>query len=363
MNVPLQPQPANMAAQIASKTIEYLSVPSVVGHERLFMDAIAQDFTDLGLHVQISDSYVAVSGSQPNAALICAHLDRHGLISLGDDEYVYAAQYIKEIKYGDNNQLAQQQLENIARRFEGESVFAYDPATGANLGNGVIEACNPRMLNGDALFFIDTMPTIDVDMPVAYARRATYAHGQLKGQIDNAVSLGAIYHLFKNGFQGTALFAAEEEIGKSWLHIRDYLTDFAVENQNILILDTSPYSDQTIVDKGSIVFRKSDMSGHFNTDLVAALIAHAQRLNLPFEIKDEALLAMGKTQDQLGSTELGRLIEGTNGRWSGATIQIPTLMYHTSNETTTERALNTFFTFLKHILIDSPMPVLASNKD
>ena len=47
----------------------------------------------------------------------------HGLISIGDDEYVYAAQYMKEIKYGQNNRLARQQLEGIAKRFEGEKDF------------------------------------------------------------------------------------------------------------------------------------------------------------------------------------------------------------------------------------------------
>jgi hypothetical protein len=52
---------------------------------------------------------------------------------------------------------------------------------------------------------------------------------------------------------------------------------------------------------------------------------------------------------------LGRLIQGTKRKWSGATIQIPTLMYHTSNETTSLQAIDSFYTFLSNILMDDPI--------
>jgi putative aminopeptidase FrvX len=84
---------------IVKKTKEYLSVPSVVGHEKVFMEYLQDDFEDAGFTVFDYEGLLAVQGSAPDSAIICAHIDRHGLISLGDDEYVYAAQYMREIKY------------------------------------------------------------------------------------------------------------------------------------------------------------------------------------------------------------------------------------------------------------------------
>jgi hypothetical protein len=74
-------------------------------------------------------------------------------------------------------------------------------------------------------------------------------------------------------------------------------------------------------------------------------------------VKDETLLAKGKTVEQLGSTELGKLIKNTAGRWSGASVQIPTLMYHTSNETTSLAAIGNYYRFLSNILIQDPLPL------
>ncbi len=355
----LQHQKAEIAQEIAEKTISYLSIPAVVGYEHIFMAAIEADFKNLGLQVDRQDRYVAVSsGDNKQHPIISAHLDRHGLISLGGNEYVYAAQYIKEIKYGQNNRLAQKQLEDIARRFEGEGVFAYNPDSKEKLGVGVIGVCKPCMEGGDALFTIDDMPEIAAGIPLAYTRAAVYENDFLKGQIDNAISLAFVYYLFKSGFKGTALFTTEEEIGKSWLHIRDYLTTHAIETQNLLILDTSPYTEQSVIDDGNVIFRKRDMSGEFNVVLVDQLIERAKSLNIPFQVKDQEMLAKGKTIDQLGSTELGRLIDGSAGQWNGATVQIPTLMYHTSNETTTDVAIYNYFSYLKNILIDVPLEQL-----
>ena len=71
------------------------------------------------------------------------------------------------------------------------------------------------------------------------------------------------------------------------------------------------------------------------------------------------MLGSGKTVAQLGSTELGRLVEGTEGKWNGATVQIPTLMYHTSNETTTSQAIENYFLFLRSILVEDKIQSLA----
>lgn len=338
-------------------------MPAVVGFERHFMNFLEADFKALGLNVIKHDRYVAITGNKPFSAVICAHLDRHGLISIGDDEYVYAAQYIKEIKYGENNRLALEQIQSISERFEGERIYSYDPENGQKLAEGLIEACNPCMQQGDALFFVKEMQTMDYGIPLAYARTARFEEDRLKGQIDNTISLGVVYELFAKGFQGTAILATEEEIGKSWMHIRSYLETYAIETQNLIVLDTSPYStNPEAIENGHIIFRNRDMSEEFNPELVKALKVRAKDLGLDYQVKDETMLKAGKQIAQLGSTELGRLVKNTNGHWNGATVQIPTLMYHTSNETTTTKAIDNYFKFLNNILIEDKLSLLEGRK-
>lgn len=322
------------------------------------MGFLKDDFKKLGLSVYQSDGILEVHGKTPQSAIVCAHIDRHGLISLGDDEYVYAAQYMKEIKYGENNKSSREQVEAIARRFEGEKVYAYHPDSGAVLSHGVIEACFPRMMNNDALFYLEEITNLDQNIPLAYSRQASYENGLLKGQIDNVLSIATIYALFKDGYQGTVLFTCEEEIGKSWVHIAAYLDGARIETQNLIILDTSPYSEQSIIDEGLVILRNRDKSEVFNASLVRLLKDRCADLDIPYHVKDEYLLAQDKAVDSLGSTELGRLVAGTHGKWTGATVQIPTLMYHTSNETTSTIAIENYYLFLRNILIEDSLAAL-----
>ncbi len=347
---------------VIAKTMEYLGVPAVVGYEQFFLDYLRKDFEALGLSSIKHDGVLEVFGARPHAAIVCAHIDRHGLISLGKGEYAYAAQYVKEIKYGEANRSSRKELESLGRRFAGETVFSYDPKTNEKLGEGVIEVCHPLMLMGEALFFIQGMKAARHDTPVAYARTAREQEGYLKGQIDNALSLGVVYALYKSGYQGTTLFSTEEEIGKSWLHIAAYLKKTKTDNKTLLVLDTSPFAEAKPIDDGAIVLRNRDMSARFNPSLVNALKTRCRVLEIPCLVKDEILLARGKSVDQLGSTELGRLIQNTKKKWSGATVQIPTMMYHTSNETTSRRAIRNYFHFLKNILIEDPLPLKSRVK-
>ncbi len=341
---------------IISKTIEYLSVPAVVGFEQLFLNHLREDFTKLGLSAFLLDGLLVVSGKNPGSSIICAHVDRHGLISLGNGEYAYAAQYIKEIKYGENNRSSYAALESISERFADEIVFAYHPETGQKLGEGRIETCPSCMENGDSIFYVHDMPHIASNTPLAYGRTAREEDGHIKGQIDNAMSLGVVYELFANGFDGTALLTTEEEIGKSWLHIVSYLEEHNIESDKLLVLDTSPYNNNPEpIEEGMVIFRNRDKSEHFNPELVSKLIDRCKKIKLPFQVKDEYILGLGRTPDELGSTELGRLIQGAEGRWSGATIQIPTRAYHTSNEMTTRKSIENYYAFLHNILIEDKL--------
>lgn len=316
------------------------------------MEFLKDDFKKLGLSVFEHNGVLEVCGAEPGEAIICAHIDRHGLISLGDDEYVYAAQYIKEIKYGENNQSSRKLMESIAQRFEHEKIYAYHPDTGRILAHGIIEACYPNMRNDDALFYVEGIPLLEQNIPLAYERQATFEEGLLKGQIDNVISIAVVYALFKAGYQGTALLTCEEEIGKSWIFIAEYLEGMQIETDRLMVLDTSPYMQKRTIDTGPIILRNRDKSEFFNPALVSLLKQRCESLGLPYKVKDEIMLAEGRAPEDLGSTELGRLVQGTKGNWNGATIQIPTLMYHTSNETTSVTAIENYFAFLRNILIE-----------
>lgn len=324
------------------------------------MEALKRDYERMGLSVSIFPGLLVISGKNPHTSIVCAHLDRHGLISVGGGNYVYAASHIKEIKYGEANKPAITELNSIAKRFIGEPVYAYDPQTGMRLGDGYIEESDAEVIDGEMVFHIHGMPDLPSETPVAYARKARFEDGFLKGQIDNAISLGVIQALFQNGFQGTALLSCEEEIGKSWIPLAEYLKAHKLHSQNLIVLDTSPYTDPEPIEVGRVIFRNRDYSEAFNPSFVSQLKDRAGALELPYQVKDEYLLAQGKTVEQLGSTELGRLLKGANRQWSGATVQIPTMMYHTSNESTSLAAISNYYRFLHDILIEHPLAIADS---
>lgn len=347
---------------VVRKTIEYLAVPSVVGHEGLFTTYLEKDFQNLGLNVTRHNGVLEISGNAPCSCIISAHIDRHGLISLGDGLYAYAAERIRNTKYGEDSVSTKKMLEAISDRFEEEIVFAYDPATGDRLGEGVIERAHDFGRDGDAYFHVAGMRDMPCDTPIAYARSAEANRTNLKGQIDNVVSLGMIYTLFQNGFRGTAALTCEEEIGKSWLHMTNWLRDQNINTHNLLILDTSPYREDDPVKNSWIVLRNRDKSGVFNKELVQKIKDRCTLLSLPFQVKDEYFLSQGLTTADLGSTELGRIVENAKGQWNGATIQIPTTEYHTSYETTSRGCIESYYALLNSLLIQNSIFEQESNE-
>jgi putative aminopeptidase FrvX len=340
---------------VTLKTIEYLAVPSVVGHEQHFFKYLKQDFENLGLKVTQHKGILEICGTNPRSNIISAHVDRHGLISVGDGQYAYAAQYVREEKYDEENNPSKKTLEAISGRFEGEIVFAFDSKNGERLGEGTIESCEASMENGDSIFHVHDMPHMPKDTPIGYARSAKSDGKNLKGQIDNVISLGAIYALFQNGFQGTAILSAEEEIGKSWIHIQNWLLAQHIETKNMIIIDTSPYREKGPIEKKMVILRNRDKSAEFNPALVQKIKTRCEELNLPYQVKDEYFLGQGLQIKDLGSTELGRLVQNSEGHFSGATVQIPTREYHTSYETTTKGCIESFYALLQSILVTDPI--------
>jgi len=340
---------------VVLKTIEYLKIPSVVGHEEFFLDYLKEDFSKLGLKVELKNGLLEISGDNPTQNIVTAHTDRHGLISIGNDRYAYAAQLIKEQKYGEVSSMTSQTLNAIQERFIGEDVLAYCPKTGHILETGTIMAAETDAKTGQSYFTINDMSIDNPDIPVGYARNAERRGDLLRGQIDNVLSLGIIYVLFQNGFSGTALLTAEEEIGKSWTYMKKWFEDNNLETKKLIVLDTSPYREKTPIQNNTIVLRNRDKSGVFNAQLLQQIKQRCADLSLSYQVKDEYFLSLGLSTKDLGSTELGRLVLETEGKWNGATIQIPTTEYHTSYETTSKGCIESYYRLLSNLLIENPL--------
>lgn len=338
---------------VVLKTAEYLKIPSVVGFEQHFLNYLKNDFEQLGLTTTMHKGLLEVSGQAPFSNIITAHTDRHGLLSLPNNEYAYAAEIIKQRKYDEDSKATRQTLDAIRQRFVGEDVIAYNPETGETIAEGTIQKV--RIDQDDHIFSIFGLSDLDQNTPVAYARSTEVLDDYLKGQIDNVVSLGLIYVLYQNGYQGTALLTTEEEIGKSWRYLNKWLDANAPNNQNLFVLDTSPYRENKPIKEHLITLRYRDKSGVFNKDLTDKIMERCDNLSLPYQVKDQYFLDQGLEIKDLGSTELGRLVMETQGNQNGCTIQVPTTEYHTSYETTSKGCIENVYRLLSDILLRNPL--------
>lgn len=330
-----------LASTAIEKTSEYLRVPSVVGHETPFLDYLFKEYRELGFDCFRDDNIVAVCGNDPASAHITAHIDRHGILSMGNGEYRYAAHAIKNYKYNEEGAAKKlAHLQNICSQFQTEKVFAYGRWSGQSIAMGHVNLCHFCTDRANLIFSIEDMTHMPEGIPVAYAHEPIEKDGYVSGQLDNAISVGIIHALFRSGFQGTAIFTAEEEIGKSWKHLTAFMNAKGIETERLLVLDTSPYDSSDCADAGCVILRNRDSFGSFNPELVGELRSICETLGVPYDMKDETLVAQGKKDNQLGRTELGRLIHESSRRWIGATLQVPTFNYHTNNETTTRVAIS-----------------------
>jgi len=332
--------------RVIDKTTEYLQVPSVVGFERPFLDFLERDFRRLGCEVQRESKILAVDGGSRSPRILSCHIDRHGLISTGGDGFQYAAYVAKKLRYAEDVTATRSFLKKLCDRFINHQVRAYDESSGEILQEGIIRDAHFCDVEENLVFSIDGIETVPINTPISYSRECHQDDGYVSGQLDNAISAAVIYFLFEHGFRGRAFFTAEEEIGKSWQHLLAHLRRQDVASTEFIVLDTSPFPGSDAADSGLVVLRNKDASGTFNSGLVATLRGICDSEGIPFQMKDEfiekgneELVASGKKPHGLGRTELGRLVQGSNGRWNGATVQLPTFNYHRNDESTTELAI------------------------
>lgn len=339
---------------------ELVRYPSVVGFEEPFFRILQRELDELGIQVGRYQGVLVALGRMPESAYLSAHVDRHGLICTGPREFQYAAFIAQNKSEQTGNSTSEQMMLKIADRFAGEIVHAYEPWSGSYLGSGKIKDAfiNERVNN--LFMVIDGMDHLPAGVPIAYADRVEVKDGRISAQLDNVLMVAMIVYLYSQGYQGTAFFTAQEEAGRSWRYLAEWFNRKNIVTNNLFVLDTSPFGSDAEAFAQDVVLREKDATAPFNLETTQRLDRACKKLKVSTIYKDKFIeegnalrMARGEKEQSLGRTELGRLIDATNGRISGTTLQIPTIGYHTSNETATVQSVELTIKLLKEVLKES----------
>lgn len=310
--------------------------PSVVGTEDSFFRVLRRELEEVDVTVERHLGVLVARGRDPESIILSAHIDRHGLLCTGPNEFQYAAFIAGNRGELTGDSVSEQMMASIADRFTGQRVQAHLPYTGTYLGQGTISSGYLCPNRRNLIFEINGLEFLQPGTPISFLDRLRVTDTHLSAQLDNVLSVALIIHLFRNGFAGTALFTAQEEAGRSWRFALAWLQRESIVTRRLLVLDTSPYPTPEAAGAQDLVLRKKDATAEFDADFTVEIQDHCRALGIPYSYKDTWIEAQNATRAKplsLGRTELGRLVAATAGQINGTTLQIPTTGYHTASET------------------------------
>ena len=335
---------------------QLIRVPSVVGAEHPFFMFLKRELEELDLTVEYYDGVLVAKGYRPQDGYISAHADRHGLICTGHNEFQYAAFIAKNQADLKGNSNSEQLLKNFEMRFKDQKVQAYNPWSGGYLGLGTISdayLCNRRH---NIIFKVEGFDYLFPGTPIAFMDKLEVTpDGFVSAQLDNVISVAFILYLYHRGYQGTAFFTASEEAGRSWRFLLEYFRRFDLDTEELLVLDTSPYKTVEDINQLDIVLRNRDENAVFRSPLKSQIKKIAIEEGINYHFKDAYLkniMLQENKKSSLGVTELGRLVNETKGELQGATLQIPTIGYHTVEETTTTKSIEAMIKILSDLYLE-----------
>lgn len=310
--------------------------PAVVGSEDSFFRVLQRELEEVGVTVQYYYGVLVAQGSRPEDLVLSAHIDRHGLLCTGPNEFQYAAFIAGNQGELTGDSVSEQMLNTIENRFQGQRVQAHLPYTGTYLGQGSITRSYICPERRNLIFEVDGLEHLQPGTPIAFLDRLQFDGGYISAQLDNVLSAAILIFLFRCGFQGTALFTAQEESGRSWRHALSWFQRQQFTTERVIALDTSPYHNREAADAQQVVLRRKDASANFAEAITQELADRCEQLGITYSYKDDYITAQNQVRSKpysFGRTEMGRLIAATDGAISGTTLQIPTTEYHTPNET------------------------------
>lgn len=314
--------------------------PSVVSAEHSFFRVLQRELEELGITVIWYEGVLVAQGRKPDSCYMSAHIDRHGLICTGPNEFQYAA-YIAGNR-GDliGNSVSEQMFATLSERFRNATVTAYEPWSGVYRGKGRIKQAYLCPQRGNMVFEVEGLEHVVAGTPVAFQDQVRVQNGRVSAQLDNALSAAVLVSLFRAGYQGTAFFTAQEEAGRSWRFLLEWFQRFNKTTRELIVLDTSPYATTEESDEQLLVLRRRDANGEFEPETIQKLQDVCTALGVSYGYKDDYIerknrerAAAGQSLYSLGSTELGRVVGASKGSIQGATLQVPTTGYHTTEET------------------------------
>ncbi len=334
---------------------QLVRVPSVVGAEHPFFITIKRELEELELEVEYYDGVLVAKGSDPSSGFLSAHADRHGLICTGHNEFQYAAFIAKNQADLLGNSNSEQLLKNFEMRFVDQKVQAYEPWSGSYLGIGTIKDAFLCKRRNNIIFKIDEFEHLFPGTPIAFMDKLEIDDdGLVSAQLDNVISVALIIYMYHLGYKGTAFFTASEEAGKSWRFLLEYFRRLDLSTNELLVLDTSPYNDIEDINHLDVVLRNRDENGYFRSPLKSKIKKIVIENNINYHFKDAYLknkMIHDGVKGSLGVTELGRIIKATKGDIQGTTLQIPTIGYHTVEETTRKTSVDSMVKILSELYL------------
>lgn len=329
--------------------------PSVVGAEHSFFRTLQRELEERNAKVTWYEGVLVAQGKQPSSIYFSSHVDRHGLICTGPNEFQYAAFVSGARSDLLGNSVSEQLMLKIVDRFMGEDVYAYEPWSGAYRGKGRIRKAYICEFRNNLIFDVEGLEHLVAGTPVAFEDKIKIKNPAITAQLDNVLTAAALVYLFDCGFQGTVFFTAQEEAGRSWRYLLEWFRRFGGRTNQLIVVDTSPFPDFQSVAQQHLVLRNKDANANFNHILTDKLRAMCDNLGYSTLFKDEYVDAMNQNiqgelnKMSLGSTELGRIISASNGLVDGTTLQIPSSAYHTMNETAHIDGVSAFIHVLKAV--------------
>lgn len=330
--------------------------PSVVGAEHAFFRVLQRELEERGARVTWYEGLLVAQGTDPDSAMFSAHIDRHGLVCTGPNEFQYAAFVTGHRSDLLGNSVSEKLIKKIVDRFQSIPVMAYEPWSGLYCGSGTITRSYVCEYRNNLIFEVKGLEHLVAGTPVAFTDRLRVTDSLLSGQLDNVLSAAHLVHLFSLGFQGTAFFTAQEESGSSWRFLLEWFRRFNGATNQLVVVDTSPFADRDTANFQDVVLRRSDANAEFNQQTTDRLEQLCRSLNISYSYKDAYIkqqnikaIEAGLEPQSLGSTEMGRIIAASNGFVQGTTLQIPTTGYHTMEESASLSSSHAFNRLLMSI--------------
>ena len=144
--------------------------PSVVGNEDAFFRVLRRELEEIGVRVNYYHGVLVAQGDRPHDLFLSAHIDRHGLLCTGPNEFQYAA-FIAGNK-GENmgDSASERMLHTIEDRFKGQRVQAHLPYTGTYIGQGEITHSYICPERNNLIFEVDGLDYLQPGTPVSFFR-------------------------------------------------------------------------------------------------------------------------------------------------------------------------------------------------